>query len=164
MSTNQRKGADVDLTSVFEKVSGEKPINPELPALKYGCAMEEEAVQTFYIMYARQHSNAKIVKCGIFLCRDMPFVGGSPDRIILCDCCGKLCLEVKCPFSIAHTTPTDQNINLPYLKRDAQSNLMLNRSHRYYTQCQVQNCCHRNNEELLFCVDFTWNICGKSQF
>ena len=138
MSTYQRKGADTDLTSVFDKVAGEKPINPEIAALKYGRAMEEEAVQAFCTMYARQHSNAKIVDCGIFLCRDMPFVGGSPDRIIVCDCCGRSCLEVKCPYSIAHTTPTDQNINLSYLKRGAHSSLMLNRSHRYYTQCQVQ--------------------------
>lgn len=82
--------------------------------------MEEEAAQTFFRIYAKEHSNAEIIERGTFLSRDMPFVGDSTDRIIMCDCCGKSCLEVKCTFSISHTTPTDRNSSLPYLKRDAQ--------------------------------------------
>ena len=66
LSMYQRKGAHTDLASVSDKVLGEKPINPEIPAAKYGCAMEEEDVHKFYTMCSRQHRNAKIVECGIF--------------------------------------------------------------------------------------------------
>ena len=78
----------------------------------------------------------------------MPYVGGSPDRVIRCSCCPPACLEIKCPFSINHTTPQDPNISLPYIKKNLNDKFVINKKHRYYTQCQVQmgtakmnNCC-----------------------
>ena len=47
----------------------------------------------------------------------MPFIGGSPDPIVSCDCCGRACIEVNCPFSICHTTPYDPKVKLQYLKQ-----------------------------------------------
>ena len=99
--------------------------------------MEEEAVHSFEEIYRRSHKNVKISECGLCLCREMPFVGGSPDRMVSCSCCGKFCLEVKCPFSIRHTTPVDPQVHLPYLKR-RDDQLVLNENHKYHTQCQIQ--------------------------
>ena len=77
--------------------------------------MEADAVNTFEEVFKERHQNVKVQQCGLFLSKNHPFIGGSPDRIIECSCCGKSCLEVKCPFSIRHTTPTDPNIKLHFL-------------------------------------------------
>ena len=48
-----------------------------LPALRYGQAMENEAVEAYLKLYRENHSNVKSEECGIFVCKDIPFVGGS---------------------------------------------------------------------------------------
>ncbi len=131
-------GKGVDMQSIIDTIAGRKKVNPLLPSLRYGQAMENDAVQAFVDIYEKSHTNVKVEECGIFLCQDMPFVGGSPDRILSCQCCGKSCLEVKCPFSITHLSPVDAEAKLPYLKKDANLQTFLNRNHKYYTQCKVQ--------------------------
>ena len=115
MVTYKSNLEETNFNSVMDKVSGKTHLNMDLPVIKYDQAIEEEAV-----------------------CKDVPFVGACPDRIILCDCFGESCLEVKCPFSISHTSPTDPNVRLPYLMLNEDSTVMLNRKHKYSTQCQVQ--------------------------
>ena len=115
--TVKKSGLHVDgFSSIFAKISGEARVNPELPALRYGRAMEDEAVMCFVEQFSQTHKDVRVSECGLFLCKDYPFVGGSPDRIIECACCGKSCLEVKCPFSVRHTSPVDTTVSLPYLK------------------------------------------------
>ena len=131
-------GKRIDFSSIFSKISGEKGINSDLPALQYGRAMENEAATSFKSMFEKTHKNVKLEECGIYLCEDMPFLGGNPDGIVSCDCCGKFCLEVKCPFSISHTSPMDPDAKLPYLNRSSDQALSINRNHKYFTQCQIQ--------------------------
>ena len=50
-----------------------------------------------------------------------------------CSCHENASLEIKCPFSISHISPTDDTANLNYL---VDSKLKI--SHQYYTQCQLQ--------------------------
>ena len=96
--------------------------------------MEADEVNCFMDIFKETHNNARVEECGLFLHEDMPYVGGSPDRIITCDCCGSSCLEVKCPFSIRHKTPTDPEVNIQFLKRsDGIVSLLTN--HKYFTQC-----------------------------
>ena len=145
-----KSGAEkINFSSLFSQVSGQSKVNPELPALRYGRAMEAEAVSSFETMLKETHKNVSAAECGIYLCEDMPFVGGSPDRIITCDCCGTSCLEVKCPYSISHTSPTDPEINLPYLKRKDDL-LNLNKNHKYFTQCQVQMAASKIRQSYFF--------------
>ena len=160
MNTYQKKDGEADLTSIMEKVFGKPVLNMEIPALKYGREKETEAVATFFSAFSKEHKNAKLLGCGIFLCKDMPFVGGSPDGIVVCDCCGKSCLEVKCPFSISNTSPTDPGVTLTYLKLNEDGKIMTNRSHKYYTQCQVQMAATEINQ----CLDFTWQFFRKTVF
>nr|XP_047142873.1 uncharacterized protein LOC124817114 [Hydra vulgaris] len=53
--------------------------------------------------------------CGLFLDRDIPFIGGSPNRIVTCLCCPPACLEVKCPFFINYLSPLDPSVKPSYL-------------------------------------------------
>ena len=135
---NKACAEGINFSSTFSKISGEKGLNPALLALQYGRAMENEAVTSFKSMFEKKHKNFKLEECGIYLCEDMPFLGGSPDRIVSCDCCGKFCLEVKHPFSISHMSPMDPDAKLPYLKRSGDQTLSMSRNHKCFTQCQIQ--------------------------
>ena len=130
-------GNNENLWQLFQKISGLVFVNPNIPALKYGREMEVNAVNKFKCILSETHKNVKIVDCGLYLDEQFPYIGASPDRIILCSCCPKACLEVKCPFSINYTTPYDPSIKLPYLTRKDDV-IKLNRNHKYYTQCQMQ--------------------------
>ena len=88
--------------------------------------MESDAANSFEEIFRKSHRNVVTKECGLFLCEEIPFVGGSPDRIVECDCCGQSCLEIKCPFSIHHLSPGENNIST------------LSTSHKYYTQCQIK--------------------------
>ena len=146
---------NVNLWQVFQKISGLVFVNPNIPALKYGRSMETNAANEFYEQLSESHKNLKVSECGLFLDKNHPFIGASPDRIVTCDCCPKACLEVKCPYSINYTSPDNPDINLPYLKKD-DGKLKLNDGHNYYTQCQMQmgvtGCSH--------CYFFVWTQHG----
>eukprot|EP00112_Aurelia_sp_Birch-Aquarium-sp1_P024468 Seg7760.2 transcript_id=Seg7760.2/GoldUCD/mRNA.D3Y31 product="hypothetical protein" protein_id=Seg7760.2/GoldUCD/D3Y31 len=138
METAQRKGMEkTDFQAVCEKVSGCSKLNPNIPALKFGRAMEGEAISIFIEHYAKTHKDAKVTECGLFLNKELTFAGGSQDGILSCDCCGEFCLEIKRPISISHTFPWDPNVSLPFLKREDDL-LVMKENHKYYTQCQMQ--------------------------
>ncbi len=108
----QKGAAGVDMKSIFQTVSASKKVNPKLPALKYGRAMETEAVHTFISDYKHHHKDVTVKECGIYICKDAPFIGGSPDRVVSCKCCGEFCLEVKSPFLIPDKSPLDDDVIL----------------------------------------------------
>ena len=132
-------GCYVNMWSLNQKISGLTFVNPNIPALKYGRSMEENAVNHFYDLMKTKHRNLTLHECGLYLDKDIPFIGGSLDRVVTCDCCATACLEVKCPYSINYTTPEDPNVSqkLPYLQKDNEI-LMINKKHKYFTQCQIQ--------------------------
>ena len=65
------------------------------------------------------------------------YVGAIPDRILTCSCHPKAGIEVKFPYSISHLSPDDPKVKLDYLKI-VDGKFVLNRKHKYYTQCQKQ--------------------------
>ena len=68
-----------DLGSIYEKVSK----SVFLPALKYGTwEMEPVVITRFVDIFSKTHKNVKVKSCGLFL-------------------------EVKCPYSINYTSPTN---------------------------------------------------------
>ena len=156
MATLRKEDSRRDsLNNLYSKIAGTRDVNEQLPSLKYGRTMEPVAIESFKEEFGKQHKNVEITSCGLFLCEDIPFVGGSPDSFVSCDCCGRACLEVKCPFSIRHTTPYDPMVKLPYLKQ-AGGSLSINEAHRYYTQCQIQMAATKTES----CHFFVWTSHG----
>ena len=123
----------INMFGLIQKVSGNQFTSPDIPALKYGRDMEPEAADKFIEIFKKSHKKVSVKECGIFLHRKYPYIGASPDRIVSCSCHEDACLEIKCPFSISHLSPTADEANLNYLV-----NSKLKISHQYYTQCQLQ--------------------------
>ena len=118
-------GGTVNMWSFNEKVSRLVFVKPNIPAPKYGRYMEIETTNTFI----------ELSDCWLFVDETLPYVGVSSERILLCLCCEKACVEIKCPYSINYTKPC--NSSLEYL-RLCDGKTVLKKSHKYYTQCMLQ--------------------------
>ena len=135
MKKLKRGATNVNTFALNQKILGNCFISPDLPALKYGRAMEVNAVNSLYEVLKGQHKKLTFSDCGLFLDKESPFVGATPDKLMSCECCSLACVEVKCPFSINYTTP--QEGNLHYLTNENGS-YKLKRHHQYFSQCQSQ--------------------------
>ena len=126
------KGSNVDMWSLHQKVSELVFVNPDIPALKYGWVMEDNAVTCFFDFMKKKHKHFQLHECGLYLNQGAPYIGGSADRIVTCSCCNPACLEVKCPYSSNHLPLFDPEAKLPYLvEHDGKS--ILSRMHRYHS-------------------------------
>ena len=141
--------------SIFAKISGEAKVNPELPGLRYGRAMEDEAVSCFVEQFSLTHKDVRVSECGLFLCKDIPFVGGSPDRVIECACCGKSCLEVPVFCAPYFTSGCHSQSALPQVQR--WSNAFEPKTQVLYSVSSA-NGFNLYLSRLLFCMDSTWEF------
>ena len=82
--------------------------------------------------------------------KDICFVGASLERIVNCSCCILRLLEVTCPFSICHLSPSDPYAKLPFLNISDDGKYSLERTHQYFTQCRVQMAATGVKEFMVF--------------
>lgn len=50
------------------------------------------------------HGNFNCDLSGFVISREIQYTGALPDGFVQCDCCGKGCIEIKCPFLHAKNT------------------------------------------------------------
>ncbi|XP_025191600.1 uncharacterized protein LOC112591885 [Melanaphis sacchari] len=105
----------------------------------YGNKYENEAIK-----YYNTKFNNTILKCGVIVHSQKPWLCASPDGIVIKNRTVTKVLEVKCPISCQSKPicdPENQKCNVPYLKyRNHQ--IVLSTTHQYYTQCQIlMYCC-----------------------
>ena len=118
--------------------------------------MQENAVNCFYDIMRKKHKNFQVHECGLYLDRVVPYIGGSPDRILTCPCCKPACLEVKCPYSINHLSPCDPDAKLIYLLKDGDG-IVLNKSQKYYIHTvSCSNDSYRIITLILYGMDPSW--------
>ena len=113
-------GGTVNMWSLNQKISELVFVKPDIPVLKDGRDMEIEVANTFVEFIKGKHKDIKSSDCGLFVDETLPYVGASPDRILLCSCCEKACVDIKCPP------------NLEYL-RLCDGKTALKKSHKCYT-------------------------------
>ena len=123
----------------------------KVPALRYGIENEIHAFNLYEYLVCgkplpekypikvqidtRTHHNISVKNCGLYLCKDAPYLGASPDGVIECDCCGIGVLEIKCPFKFKSSGLDDVPGNKEYC---ISSDMKLKQTHEYYTQVQHQ--------------------------
>ena len=100
-----------------------------------------------------KHKKLSVSSCGLFLDKDLKFVGASPDGLVMCSCCCNAILEIKCPYSINYQSPVDTDVdylvNVDNVKK-------LKVTHKYYTQCQLQ----MHVTGIKRCFFFVWTSHG----
>ena len=129
-------------------------------ATRHGCKHEGDAIKAYETVMKKSHVNFQVMKCGLFINKDHPFLHATPDFLTSCDCCGLGCGEVKCPFCI-------QDANFEEYIRLKNSCLVktdgvfkLKREHNYYHQIQQQLFTlkeRRHNDFVVYAVDHKGN-------
>ncbi|XP_035222774.1 uncharacterized protein LOC118195559 [Stegodyphus dumicola] len=107
--------------------------NVSTKALKYGLANEAVALN----QYKEKHMGKNIRRCGLFIDPKYPFLCTSPDGLIDEDGL----LEIKCPYTARFSADLSDFFSKPNsvgLRMDADNNLYLPKSHKYYFQIQGQ--------------------------
>ena len=93
---------------------------------------------------------------GLFIDPEKPYLGASPDSIVVCKCCGKRVLEVKCPMCVRDGLPDDDHKTFCMTKLDDQQTWVLKRNHAYYFQVQLQMAVCK----VKYCDFVVWNEKG----
>ena len=117
-------------------------------ATKWGIENESVAKSAFIKRFSERHENAVIDESGLLISVEKPYIAASPDGIVSCDCCGKSCIEIKCPFSRKYQTVNEE---LDYLYRKEDGTLCLSRNHSYYFQVQTQLVRQSSSPVFLLC-------------
>ena len=104
---------------------------------RWGCSHEADAVKAYIEAKSATHSNFRVQDAGLFISLEKPYIGATPDGIVMCDCCQKRTLEVKCPHCFKDNLP-DEDVKGFCMKKDERGSWTLRRDHTYYYQVQVQ--------------------------
>ena len=96
-------------------------------------------------MRRETHTNLVLEESGLCISTQYPFLGASPDSLVICDCCDKGCVEVKCPYRCFDKSIEEALTDNDFcLERSSSGTLQLKRRHQYYyqVQCQCSDGCH----------------------
>ena len=83
--------------------------------------------------------NFKIVKCGLFINQEHPWIHATPDFLCSWNCCGDGCGEIKCPYCIENCD-FDSYLSKPSscLAKNIAGQFTLLHTHEYHYQVQQQ--------------------------
>jgi hypothetical protein len=131
-------------------------------AVQWGNQHEDIARGAFLEQERTRHRNVQVFASGLLVDHANPFLAVSSDGIVACDCCPRRVLEIKCPFKHRNNSLTvaAQEDNSFCLDKHIQ----LKKSHRYFTQVQLQMFVHNLKKCQFFvytCVD---SVCIDIEF
>ena len=109
------------------------------PPLAFGRANEPVARQQYFDIQKTTHKNFNVKECGLFIDKENPYIGASPDGVVSCSCCGRGLLEIKCSFTHQNVTPKDACLDDHYhLYCDENNQVRLKESSSWFVQIQGQ--------------------------
>lgn len=114
----------------------ERKSTPKIPAVKWGIDHESEAREAYVKKMQESHQDFKVEMAGLYVNPLSPHLGASCDGLVSCLCCtssGLGVLEIKCPFSVRHSVPTNAACFVV-----GEGGVQLSRKHDYYYQIQGQ--------------------------
>lgn len=103
--------------------------------------MKKKAFNELTKFMKAKHAQYTLDECGLLIDPNYPLFGASPDGISHCDCCGKGCIEIKCPYSLKDDNDFKnlQNLKDPYIIYNEITELyQIIETHKYYYQMQMQ--------------------------
>ena len=68
--------------------------------IEWGIKNETRALDQYYMCFQQNHSDTQLIKPGLLVLKEHPFIRVSPDAIISCSCHGKRVVEIKCPYTL----------------------------------------------------------------
>ena len=130
------------------------PVNPSVPALKWGREHEEIACDEYFAWADENHDSLTIRDSGLVINSAFPYLGAMPDGVITCNCFGVGLVEIKCPYKYKDVHPTALvALSDPgYCLIESSGVVTLSQNHTYYHQIQAQmNIC-----DIHYCDFICW--------
>lgn len=99
----------------------------------------EENAREFY----KKITGHDVKECGLVIHSSQPWLCASPDGVVIVDGKPTKILEIKCPISVRNKPVVNKKGQLthPYLEFHENDVQSLQKSHAYYTQCQILMYC-----------------------
>ena len=116
LSKSQSKDANCKIRPLLDNLLEQKDIS-SLCATKWGTVHEGVAKESFFTEFTKVHYNCKMISCGLFVSKSHPYIGASPDALVLCSCCKKACVEDKCPYSMENQSVLEAWMRLSSWKK-----------------------------------------------
>ena len=124
---------------ISRQIMGVSTLSYSLPATEYGKTMEKVALAQYSLKYDNEHTNSEISKCGLFISKEYPFIGATPDGVVKCSCCGEGIIEVKCSYAYQHLSPDEVATQCDkYNLCLEDGSVKLKKDTKWYTQIQTQ--------------------------
>ncbi|XP_069116847.1 uncharacterized protein [Argopecten irradians] len=132
------RSTDANENYISKRIMG-KNTSVNSMSTSFGHDNEPIARQMYFNKYQQEHQKASLQLCGLFVDKDHPFLGASPDGIVKCKCCGEGLLEVKCSFMYKNQTPQEACADNHYhVYLDENDDVRLKPGTSWYTQIQGQ--------------------------
>ena len=110
----------------------------ETKATQWGCKHESDAIAAYVKDHELKHEKFVVEKCGFVISTKYSYIGATPDSLVNCDCCGKGCLEVKCPYCVRDSHVADLATQKNSALVEIDGVLKLRKDHAHYFQVQTQ--------------------------
>ena len=95
LHTNQESPS----SSLIAKICSRNISTLSVPPVMWGREHEADARSAYATIAAPAHDNFTLTECRLIVNEQCQYLAASPDGLILCRCCGKGVLEIKCPFA-----------------------------------------------------------------
>ncbi len=115
-----------------------KQDDEQLTPMEWGRAEEDTARESYTRKQELQHEGLKVEKCGFIMNSSFPELGASPDALVDCVCCGKGCVEIKCPHKHCDHIIFQACADEDFCLEVTNDKLQLKNTHVYYKQVQTQ--------------------------
>lgn len=106
--------------------------------IQWGRDHEDTARDSYVTQNELRHLEMKVECCGFIINPSFPELGATPDALVCCTCCGKGCVEIKCPYKHRDHNILQACIDKDFCLRLSNGTLELKRTHKYYKQVQTQ--------------------------
>ena len=109
------------------------------------------------------HVNLQVHDCGLMISPSLSHLGASPYGIVTCNCCGKVVIEMKCPYQCKEHSLKEASQYFNFCLKEmhdsaAAATYRLCENHSYYCQVQLQmKICEYTSTYNKIC-DHTFNI------
>uniref|UniRef100_A0A3P9DHM0 YqaJ viral recombinase domain-containing protein n=1 Tax=Maylandia zebra TaxID=106582 RepID=A0A3P9DHM0_9CICH len=105
---------------------------------KWGRDSENTTREWYTSQRKVRHKELKVDKCGFIINPSFPELGATPDALVKCECCGKGCVEIKCPYKHRNNNLLQACEDDRFCLRLTDGRVELKQTHIYYKQVQTQ--------------------------
>jgi hypothetical protein len=101
----------------------------------------ESIARAEYVQYqGSRHTSLSVEECGLFVDKQHPHLGASPDGLVTCKCCSAGLLEIKCPETLKNLDPVEAAKQSKQFMCDTNGSVSLKKDANctYYVQIQGQ--------------------------